>query len=148
MESKGPGSRAAGPFGMCNVPGAIAINIITVPLETPEGDDVASAAGIDCARKGVKRRIFRWCARSVIANRGDAKTTALFCRPRSGPRLRDGLSVTLYAWWRSRPFFPKVAEQHVANSDTEVVIVGGGAAGVAACRRLKDAGIGCLLIEA
>ena len=36
----------------------------------------------------------------------------------------------------------------MANSDTEVVIVGGGAAGVAACRRLKDAGIDCLLIEA
>jgi len=36
----------------------------------------------------------------------------------------------------------------VANSDTEVAIVGGGAAGVAACRRLTDAGIDCLLIEA
>jgi monoamine oxidase len=36
----------------------------------------------------------------------------------------------------------------VASSDTEVVIVGGGAAGVAACRRLKDAGIECLLLEA
>src|SRR6478752_6043716 len=78
MESKGPGSRAAGPFCMCNVPGAIAINIITVPLETPEGDDVASAAGIDCARKGVKRRIFRWCARSVIANRGDGQNDSSF----------------------------------------------------------------------
>lgn len=33
---RGPGSRAAGPFCMCNVPGAIAINIITVPLETTE----------------------------------------------------------------------------------------------------------------
>jgi monoamine oxidase len=36
----------------------------------------------------------------------------------------------------------------VASSDTEVVIVGGGAAGVAACRRLRDAEIDCLLIEA
>ena len=36
----------------------------------------------------------------------------------------------------------------MASSDTEVVIVGGGAAGVAACRRLKDAGIECLLLEA
>jgi monoamine oxidase len=36
----------------------------------------------------------------------------------------------------------------VASSDTEVVIVGGGAAGIAACRRLKDAGIECLLLEA
>ena len=36
----------------------------------------------------------------------------------------------------------------MANSDTEVAIVGGGAAGVAACRRLTDAGIDCLLIEA
>jgi monoamine oxidase len=36
----------------------------------------------------------------------------------------------------------------VASSDTEVVIVGGGAAGIAACRRLRDAGIDCLLLEA
>ena len=36
----------------------------------------------------------------------------------------------------------------MASSDTEVVIVGGGAAGIAACRRLKDAGIECLLLEA
>jgi monoamine oxidase len=36
----------------------------------------------------------------------------------------------------------------VASSDTEVVVVGGGAAGIAACRRLKDADIDCLLIEA
>jgi monoamine oxidase len=33
-------------------------------------------------------------------------------------------------------------------SDTEVVIVGGGAAGIAAGRRLKDAGIACLIVEA
>jgi monoamine oxidase len=36
----------------------------------------------------------------------------------------------------------------VPNSDTEVVIVGGGAAGIAAGRRLKDAGVDCLLVEA
>jgi len=36
----------------------------------------------------------------------------------------------------------------VASSDTEVVIVGGGAAGIAACRRLRDAEIDCLLLEA
>jgi monoamine oxidase len=36
----------------------------------------------------------------------------------------------------------------VASSDTGVVIVGGGAAGIAACRRLQDAGIECLLVEA
>jgi monoamine oxidase len=36
----------------------------------------------------------------------------------------------------------------VASSDTEVVIVGGGAAGIAAGRRLKDAGVDCLLVEA
>ena len=36
----------------------------------------------------------------------------------------------------------------MASSDTEVVIVGGGAAGIAACRRLRDAGIDCLLVEA
>jgi monoamine oxidase len=41
-----------------------------------------------------------------------------------------------------------VQEESVASSDTEVVIVGGGAAGIAACRRLKDAHIDCLLIEA
>ena len=34
------------------------------------------------------------------------------------------------------------------NSDTEVVIVGGGAAGITAGRRLKDAGVDCLLVEA
>ena len=34
------------------------------------------------------------------------------------------------------------------GSDTEVVIVGGGAAGIAAGRRLADAGIDCLLVEA
>ena len=36
----------------------------------------------------------------------------------------------------------------MASSDTEVVIVGGGAAGIAACRRLRDAEIDCLLLEA
>ena len=36
----------------------------------------------------------------------------------------------------------------MASSDTEVVVVGGGAAGIAACRRLRDAGIDCLLVEA
>ena len=36
----------------------------------------------------------------------------------------------------------------MASSDTEVVIVGGGAAGIAACRRLRDAEIDCELLEA
>jgi monoamine oxidase len=36
----------------------------------------------------------------------------------------------------------------MAPSDTEVVIVGGGAAGIAAGRRLNDAGVDCLLVEA
>ena len=36
----------------------------------------------------------------------------------------------------------------MASSDFEVVIVGGGAAGIAAGRRLREAGIGCLLVEA
>jgi monoamine oxidase len=36
----------------------------------------------------------------------------------------------------------------MANSDTEVVIIGGGAAGIAACHRLRQAGIGCLIVEA
>jgi monoamine oxidase len=36
----------------------------------------------------------------------------------------------------------------MTNSDTEVAIIGGGAAGIAAGRRLRDAGIGCLVIEA
>jgi monoamine oxidase len=36
----------------------------------------------------------------------------------------------------------------VSSSDTEVVIIGGGAAGVAAARRLADARIDCLLVEA
>jgi monoamine oxidase len=36
----------------------------------------------------------------------------------------------------------------MAKSDTEVVIVGGGAAGIGATRRLHDAGIDCLLVEA
>ena len=36
----------------------------------------------------------------------------------------------------------------MASSDTEVVIVGAGAAGIAAGRRLSDAGIDCLLVEA
>jgi len=35
-----------------------------------------------------------------------------------------------------------------SSSDTEVVIIGGGAAGVAAARRLTDARIDCLLVEA
>ena len=35
-----------------------------------------------------------------------------------------------------------------SSSDTEVVIIGGGAAGVAAARRLADARIDCLLVEA
>src|SRR5262245_65649262 len=41
-----------------------------------------------------------------------------------------------------------VAEHRVASSDTEVVIVGGGAAGIAAGRRLADARIDCLILEA
>jgi monoamine oxidase len=36
----------------------------------------------------------------------------------------------------------------MANSDTEVVIIGGGAAGIAAGRRLAKAAIDCLLVEA
>ncbi len=36
----------------------------------------------------------------------------------------------------------------MASSDTEVVIVGGGAAGIAAGRRLTGAGVDCLLVEA
>lgn len=36
----------------------------------------------------------------------------------------------------------------MANSDTEVVIIGGGAAGIAAGRRLAKAAIECLLVEA
>ncbi|HZN29587.1 MAG TPA: NAD(P)/FAD-dependent oxidoreductase, partial [Xanthobacteraceae bacterium] len=36
----------------------------------------------------------------------------------------------------------------MASSDTEVVVVGGGAAGIAAGRRLVDAGIKCLVVEA
>jgi len=34
------------------------------------------------------------------------------------------------------------------NSETEVAIIGGGAAGIAAGRRLREASIDCLLIEA
>ena len=36
----------------------------------------------------------------------------------------------------------------MAKDETEVVVVGGGAAGVAAARRLNEAGVDCLLIEA
>jgi monoamine oxidase len=36
----------------------------------------------------------------------------------------------------------------VTSSDTEVVIIGGGAAGIAACRRLADAHVDCLIVEA
>ena len=36
----------------------------------------------------------------------------------------------------------------MANGDYEVVVVGGGAAGVAAARRLHTAGVKCLIIEA
>ena len=36
----------------------------------------------------------------------------------------------------------------MTGSDTEIVVIGGGAAGIAAARRLHDAGVGCLLIEA
>jgi monoamine oxidase len=36
----------------------------------------------------------------------------------------------------------------MATGDTEVVIIGGGAAGIAAGRRLADAGVDCLVIEA
>jgi monoamine oxidase len=36
----------------------------------------------------------------------------------------------------------------MASSDTEVVVVGGGAAGIAAGRRLVDAGVECLVVEA
>jgi monoamine oxidase len=36
----------------------------------------------------------------------------------------------------------------MASSDTEVAVVGGGAAGIAAGRRLVDAGIACLVVEA
>ena len=36
----------------------------------------------------------------------------------------------------------------MASDDVEVVIVGAGAAGIAAARRLHDSGVGCLLVEA
>ena len=36
----------------------------------------------------------------------------------------------------------------MAQDDTEVAVIGGGAAGVAAARRLHDAGIECLIVEA
>src|SRR6478672_3937320 len=36
----------------------------------------------------------------------------------------------------------------MSKDDTEVVIVGGGAAGIAAARRLRAAGVDCLLVEA
>ena len=36
----------------------------------------------------------------------------------------------------------------MADSDVETVIVGGGAAGIAAARRLHNAGVGCLIVEA
>jgi len=36
----------------------------------------------------------------------------------------------------------------MANSDTEVAIIGGGAAGVAAAHRLHGAGVACLIVEA
>jgi monoamine oxidase len=36
----------------------------------------------------------------------------------------------------------------MAKDDTEVAIIGGGAAGVAAARRLHDAGVDCLIVEA
>src|SRR5262249_56660365 len=36
----------------------------------------------------------------------------------------------------------------MASSDSEVVIVGGGAAGIAAGRRLTDAQVDCLIVEA
>jgi len=36
----------------------------------------------------------------------------------------------------------------MTNSETEVAIIGGGAAGIAAGRQLRDAGVDCLLIEA
>src|SRR6185312_12525626 len=36
----------------------------------------------------------------------------------------------------------------MANSEHDVVVIGGGAAGIAAARRLHDAGIDCLLVEA
>jgi monoamine oxidase len=39
-------------------------------------------------------------------------------------------------------------EAVMASSDVEAVIVGGGAAGIAAARRLHDAAVSCLLIEA
>src|SRR5579872_4598933 len=36
----------------------------------------------------------------------------------------------------------------MTNNDTEVAIIGGGAAGIAAGRRLREAGVGCLIVEA
>src|SRR6188472_4011426 len=36
----------------------------------------------------------------------------------------------------------------MAKGDFDVVVIGGGAAGIAAARRLTDAGVDCLLVEA
>src|SRR5664280_699256 len=36
----------------------------------------------------------------------------------------------------------------MTRSETEIAIIGGGAAGIAAGRRLREAGVDCLLIEA
>lgn len=54
------------------------------------------------------------------------------------------ISLTLY-------LLPRVPERRIAkmaNSDIETVVVGGGAAGIAAARHLHEAGIRCLIVEA
>jgi len=58
--------------------------------------------------------------------------------------MRDAVA-RLYALIRL--FAPAEASPFM-SSETEVAIVGGGAAGIAAARRLTDAGVACLLIEA
>jgi monoamine oxidase len=60
-----------------------------------------------------------------------------------------GLRVVLSASWtfEHRPSI-RIDILTMANSDTEVVIVGGGAAGIAAGRRLGKAAIDCLVVEA
>lgn len=75
---RGPAAALPGPFACATCQVCHSYKYNNCSIRDDRGDHVASAACFDRARKGVKRRLFRWCARSVIANRGDGQNDSSF----------------------------------------------------------------------
>src|ERR1700720_3583780 len=92
----------------------------------------------------------RFCS---LGRMGDDKATSseaaggLISISRGARSRRSGLNPP-HGKNRRRLLNSTVAERRVTISNTEVAIIGGGAAGIAAGRRLADARRDCLIVEA